>query len=75
MGNLFSITIGGVLTLHLASGAYWDKYITQQARAHGMLPFYWNEGLLINHGFGIVNRQNNTVGDQPVLDALVQGAQ
>jgi aryl-phospho-beta-D-glucosidase BglC (GH1 family) len=66
---------GDALTLHLASRAYWDKYITQQARANGMLPFYWDEGSLTNHGFGIMNRQNNTVGDQQVLDVLIQGAQ
>ena len=66
---------GNALTLHLASRAYWNKYITQQARAHGLLPFYWDEGSITNHGFGIINRQNNTVFDQQVLDALVQGAQ
>ena len=66
---------GDALTLHLASRAYWDKYITQQAKANGLLPFYWDEGSLGNDGFGIINRQNNTVGDQQVLDALVQGAQ
>ena len=66
---------GAALTLHLAARAYWDKYITQQARANGMLPFYWDEGSLTNNGFGIMNRQNNTVGDQQALDALVQGAQ
>jgi endoglucanase len=66
---------GAALTLHLASRAYWDKYITQQARANGLLPFYWDEGSLGNNGFGIMNRQANTVGDQQVLDALVQGAQ
>lgn len=66
---------GDALTLHLASRAYWNKYITQQARAHGLLPFYWDNGYLTNHEFGIFNRQNNTVGDQQVLDALVQGAQ
>lgn len=66
---------GAALTLHLASRAYWDKYITQQARAHGLLPFYWDEGSLTNHGFGIMNRPNNTVGDQQALDGLIQGAQ
>jgi endoglucanase len=66
---------GDALTLHLASRAYWDKYITQQAKAHGMLPFYWDEGSIGHQGFGIINRQNNTVSDQQVLDALVQGAQ
>jgi endoglucanase len=66
---------GEALTLHLAARAYWDKYITQQAKANGMLPFYWDEGSLGNNGFGIINRQNNTVGDQQALDALIQGAQ
>ena len=70
-----STLTGDALTLHLASRAYWNKYITQQARAHGLLPFYWDNGYLTNHEFGIFNRQNNTVGDQQVLDALVQGAQ
>lgn len=70
-----SALTGAALTLHLASRAYWDKYITQQARAHGLLPFYWDEGSLTNHGFGIMNRPNNTVGDQQALDGLIQGAQ
>jgi endoglucanase len=65
---------GDALTLHLSSRAYWDKFITQQALANGMLPFYWDEGSLTNHGFGIMNRQTNTVGDQQVMDALTQGA-
>lgn len=66
---------GDALTLHLASRAHWNKYITQQAKANGMLPFYWDEGALGNNGFGIINRQNNTVGDQQVLDSLIRGAQ
>ena len=66
---------GNALTLHLAARAYWMKYITQQAKANGLLPFYWDEGSLGNNGFGIINRQNNTIGDQQALDALVQGAQ
>ncbi len=66
---------GNALTLHLASRAYWDEYITQQAKAKGMLPFYWDEGSLGNNGFGIMNRQNNTVGDQQALNALIQGGQ
>jgi endoglucanase len=66
---------GDNLTLHLASRAYWDKFITQQALANGMLPFYWDEGSLINHGFGMMNRQNNTVGDQQVWNALIDGGQ
>ncbi|HEY8937894.1 MAG TPA: cellulase family glycosylhydrolase [Cyclobacteriaceae bacterium] len=66
--------MGDNLTLHLASRAYWDKYITQQARAHGMLPFYWDEGSIGNDGFGILDRKNLKVFDQQVLNALIEGA-
>jgi endoglucanase len=66
---------GDALTLHLASRAYWHKYVTQQAKAHGLLPFYWDNGYLSDQQFGIFNRQNNTVGDQETLNALIEGAQ
>ena len=66
---------GAALTLHLASRAYWNKFVTQQARAYGLLPFYWDEGSITNHGFGIFDRWNVSVYDQQVLDALNQGAQ
>jgi len=59
---------GDALTLHLASRAYYLKYVTKQARANGILPFYWDTGTLLS-------RQNNTVLDQLALDALIQGAQ
>ena len=60
---------GDALTLHLASRAYYLKYVTKQAIANGMLPFYWDAGT------GVINRQNNSVLDQQALDSLVQGAQ
>jgi endoglucanase len=66
---------GDALTLHLASRAYWNKFATQQAIANGLLPFYWDNGYLSNHQFGIFDRPNNTVGDHQVLNALVEGAQ
>lgn len=59
---------GDALTLHLASRAYYLKYVTKQAKANGILPFLWDTG-------GLLSRQNNTVLDQQSLDALIQGAQ
>ncbi len=35
---------GDALTLHLASRAYYLKYVTRQAKLNGILPFYWDEG-------------------------------
>jgi len=58
---------GDALELHLASRAYYHKYVTQQALANGMLPFYWDTGSLLN-------RSDVSVLEQQTLDALLQGA-
>jgi endoglucanase len=58
---------GDALELHLASRAYYLKYVTQRASANGLLPFYWDTG-------GLFDRRTNAVLDQRSLDALVQGA-
>lgn len=64
---------GDNLALHLASRAYYHKYLVQQAKANGLLPFYWDNGSLDNHGSGIFDRTDNTVFDQETLDALLEG--
>jgi endoglucanase len=64
---------GDALMLHLKSRAYYIKYVTRQAIANGLLPFYWDEGSISNNGFGIIDRPNNKVGDQQALDALMEG--
>ena len=65
---------GANLTLHLASRAYYLKYVTKQARANGILPFYWDAGSMGNNGSALFNRSNNTVFDKQALDALIEGA-
>lgn len=65
---------GDALALHLASRAYYLKYVTQQALANGLTPFYWDAGGLDNFGSGIFNRPAHKVFDQQALDALLQGA-
>lgn len=69
-----STLVGDALTKHLASRAYYLKYVTKQALAYGLLPFYWDNGGTGNFGSGIFNRTNNTVFDQQALDALLEGA-
>lgn len=64
---------GDDLQLHLDSRAYYIKTVVEQANANGMLPFYWDEGSLGNNGFGIFDRSSNTVFDQQILDALIEG--
>jgi len=58
---------GDALTLHLASRAYFFKYVTKQAIANGLMPFFWDTG-------GLINRNTYTVADQQALDGLIQGA-
>jgi aryl-phospho-beta-D-glucosidase BglC (GH1 family) len=65
---------GTALTLHLASRAYYHKYVTQKAIANGILPFYWDNGGLGNFANGIFDRNNLTVFDQQTLNALMEGA-
>ena len=56
---------GDVLKLHLASRAYYFKYVTKQAIANGLMPFFWDTG-------GLINRYNCKVDDQQALDGLIQ---
>lgn len=46
---------------------YWLTYITKQAKANGMLPFFWDTG-------GALDRQNYSVKDQRTIVALNAGA-
>lgn len=65
---------GDALALHLASRAYYLKYVTQQALGNGLIPFYWDAGAVDNFGSGLFNRHQNTVFDQQALDAMMEGA-
>jgi aryl-phospho-beta-D-glucosidase BglC (GH1 family) len=68
-----SALTGDALTLHLASRAYFLKYTVKQAKANGLLPFYWDNGGLDNFASGIFDRKNNTVSDSQALNALLEG--
>jgi endoglucanase len=59
---------GSDLALHLDSRTYYFKYLVKQAKANGLMPFYWDIGN------GVINRSNNTVYDQRALDSLRSGA-
>ncbi len=61
------------LDLHLKARGYFNTVIIKECKANGLIPFYWDEGSITNNGFGIMNRDNNTVFDQEVLDGLKAG--
>jgi endoglucanase len=64
---------GDALTLHLASRAYFLKYVVKQAKANGILPFYWDAGNMGVNASAIFNRTNNTVYDSQALTGLLDG--
>jgi hypothetical protein len=68
-----SALTGANLQLHLDSRAYFLNYAARQAVASGMMPFYWDNGVMSNNGFALFNRQANTVFDQQALTAVVRG--
>lgn len=52
------------LALHNKSVNDWTYYVTKQAKANGIMPFYWETGF-------VLDRKNNLVLDQGIFDALV----
>ena len=54
------------LDTHNASIDYWITYVTKQALAHGVKPFFWDTG-------GALDRRNNTVKDKRTIDAIIAG--
>ncbi|MDQ8011006.1 MAG: cellulase family glycosylhydrolase [Flavobacterium nitrogenifigens] len=64
---------GDDLTLHLASRAYFLKYVVKQSKANGLIPFYWDAGNLGVNTMSLFDRSNNTVYDAQALNALLDG--
>ena len=51
------------LAMHNKSVDAWTYYVTKQAKANGVLPFWWEIGFHLD-------RKNNVVLDQPWFDAI-----
>lgn len=58
---------GDDLALHLASRAYYYRYVTERANTTGLLPFVWDTG-------GLFHRNTLAILDQQVWEALLLGA-
>ncbi len=56
---------------HEASRLYFLEFVTQRAKAVGMIPFYWDNGGTDSRLF---DRSSNAVVDQKTLNALMKGA-
>ncbi len=47
------------------------EYITQSAREHGLVPFYWDNGYSGNYGFAIFDRSTGKQIYPELIDAIV----
>ncbi len=56
------------LDLHNNSVDHWITYVTRKALENGLIPFWWDTGV-------VIDRSNYTVKDQRTLDAIAAGAQ
>jgi hypothetical protein len=54
------------LDMHNKSVDYWATFVTKQAKAHGLLPFWWEIGFTLD-------RSNNVIKDQRMYDAIKLG--
>lgn len=50
---------------------YWNEYITESARARGLVPVYWDNGYSGDGGFAVFDRNTGNVINQPLIDVLV----
>lgn len=55
--------------------AAYAKAVTAKAKKYKMVPVYWDNGHNGQHGFALFNRQNNTVTQQNIINAIMQGMQ
>ena len=65
---------GDALMHHLNSRAYYLRYVTEQAKNYGLIPFYWDDGGIGNLAFGIIDRKTNRIADEKALNALIEGS-
>lgn len=65
---------GTQLANHKASRAYYMKYIVQQAKNNGMVPFLWDTGGDGTNSSPILLRTNGKKFDTQCLEALKEGA-
>lgn len=52
----------------------WNQYITQAAKKAGIVPFFWDNGVVQANGFGLFDRNTGRQIHPTVVSAIVQGA-
>lgn len=53
---------------------YWDAYVTRSAHAHGLVPMYWDNGVISNHSSGLFNRTTAAQAFPETISEIVKAA-
>lgn len=69
------LTDNNALQNHKKSRNTYLQYTTHAAKRHGLIPFYWDNGVTGNNGFGLFNRNTHAIVDQEAVDAIMAGVQ
>ncbi len=56
---------------HAAFRKYYLEYITQSIKAHGLIPFYWDNGYTGDKSMGLFNRSDGSVAHRDILAAII----
>lgn len=60
--------LGANQDAHNKSRSLYDETVTREAKNHGMVPFYWETG-------GVVNRNTGEIKDSYAMDGILKGAE
>lgn len=67
-GVAVSTGLGANQEAHDKSRQQWNEVVTREAKNHGLVPFLWDTG-------GLLNRNNGNLKDNYVMDGVMKGAQ
>ncbi|MBP1618875.1 MAG: endoglucanase [Bacteroidetes bacterium] len=56
---------------HVAARNYYLNYITKTAKANGLVPFYWDNGVTGNNGFGLFDRSTGQKAHSDAISAII----
>lgn len=60
---------------HETYRVYWNKYITESAVNHGLVPFYWDNGYTGNGGMSLFDRNTGAQLHPNIIQAIINAAQ
>ena len=49
----------------------WNRHIARSARAHGLVPVYWDNGVTGQHGMGLFDRRTGAPVERDLIRAIV----